>query len=193
MASSAMTVPLFKVRGTTAMAVELAVDLAMCLEAVALQQSMRKQSSWVRGTGLSSALPLCCGKRWQLYPSRPKLARLVAWVSTSVQEVAEPPVFMAPPEELDSSVLSVLHSGYVTQGKQVEAFEAALRDFFCNERVVTLNSATSGLHLALHLLKRANHHMHWPGLIDSVDEVLTCPLTCTATNWPILANGLRIK
>ena len=32
----------------------------------------------------------------------------------------------------------------------------------------------------------------WPGLKDG-DEVLCTPLTCTATNWPVLANGLKIK
>ena len=58
-------------------------------------------------------------------------------------------------------------------------------------RVLTLNSATSGLHLALHLLHKSDED--WPGLVENVDEVLTCPLTCTATNWPILANRLRIK
>jgi dTDP-4-amino-4,6-dideoxy-D-glucose/dTDP-4-amino-2,4-dideoxy-beta-L-xylose transaminase len=25
------------------------------------------------------------------------------------------------------------------------------------------------------------------------DEVLATPMTCTASNWPILANGLKIK
>lgn len=100
-------------------------------------------------------------------------------------------VFMAPPEELDAPVLSVLHSGYVTQGKKVEEFEEALRIFLGNPRALTVNSATSGLHLALHLLKKSEGN--WPGLVDQVDEVLTCPLTCTATNWPILANQLKIK
>ena len=32
---------------------------------------------------------------------------------------------------------------------------------------------------------------NWPGIEDG-DEVLT-PLTCTASNWPIVANGLKIK
>jgi len=104
-------------------------------------------------------------------------------------------VFMAPPEELDAELLRVVHSGFVTQGPKVEQFEAELRDFFASPRVVTLNSATSGLHLALHLLRRPDPpgEGDWPGLQQNVDEVLTCPLTCTATNWPILANGLRIK
>lgn len=98
---------------------------------------------------------------------------------------------MAPPAELDGTVQSVLHSGYVTQGKKVEEFEEHLRRFFGNPRTLTLNSGTSGLHLALHLLHKPGGD--WPGLTENVDEVLTCPLTCTATNWPILANRLRIK
>ena len=31
-----------------------------------------------------------------------------------------------------------------------------------------------------------------PGIEDG-DEVLASPLTCTASNWPILANNLKIK
>lgn len=100
-------------------------------------------------------------------------------------------VFMAPPEELDVPVTSVLHSGYVTQGPKVEEFEEMMRRFFGNPRVLTVNSATSGLQLAFHLLLKRD--AEWPGLVEQVDEVLTCPLTCTASNWPILANRLRIK
>eukprot|EP00966_Prymnesium_polylepis_P163706 3784400-Prymnesium_polylepis.1 len=77
-------------------------------------------------------------------------------------------VFMAPPEELDKPVLDVLHSGYVTQGPKVEAFEEELRRFFGNPRVLTLNSATSGLHLALHVI--AKRDGAWPGLTEQVDE-----------------------
>lgn len=100
-------------------------------------------------------------------------------------------VFMAPAEELDEPVCRLLHSGYVTQGPRVEELEEMLRRFVGNPRIVSLNSATSGLHLALHLL--AMRDGAWPGLSEHVDEVLTCPLTCTASNWPILANRLRIK
>ncbi|KAL3902050.1 MAG: hypothetical protein SGPRY_012197, partial [Prymnesium sp.] len=100
-------------------------------------------------------------------------------------------VFMAPPAELDAPVLDVLHSGFVTQGPKVEHFEEMLRRFFGNPRVLTLNSATSGLHLAFHLLAKPDDA--WPGLMENIDEVLSCPLTCTASNWPVLANRLRIK
>jgi dTDP-4-amino-4,6-dideoxygalactose transaminase len=54
------------------------------------------------------------------------------------------------------------------------------------------------------MLKKAAEHRHaplnipgytvknWPGIQEG-DEVLTSALTCTATNWPILANNYRIK
>ena len=89
-------------------------------------------------------------------------------------------VFMSP--EALSAATDVLGCGYITQGPKVGEFEKNLSNTIQNDKVLTLNSATSGLHLALHLLG-----------LNSGDEVLTSPLTCTATNWPILANGLKIK
>jgi dTDP-4-amino-4,6-dideoxygalactose transaminase len=77
-------------------------------------------------------------------------------------------------------------SGYIGQGPQVDEFERLLGDFIGNKRCVTLNSGTSALHLALHMIK--DKEVAW-----GRDEVLTTPLTCTATNFPILANGLKIK
>ena len=114
-------------------------------------------------------------------------------MAAALQPVPLFKVFVAPPEELDAPLLDVLHSGYITQGKKVEEFEEWLRHFFGHSRVLTLNSGTSGLHLALHLLLKPDPDSSWPGLVENVDEVLTCPLTCTATNWPIVANRLRIK
>lgn len=93
-------------------------------------------------------------------------------------------VFMSPNAKVE--VGKVLDSGYIGQGPKVEEFEACLRNFLNTDRVLTLNSGTSGLHLALHLLKKQNN-------IQDGDEVLATALTCTASNWPILANGLKIK
>lgn len=93
-------------------------------------------------------------------------------------------VFMSPNAKVE--VGKVLDSGYIGQGPKVEEFEASLRNFLNTDRVLTLNSGTSGLHLALHLLKKQNN-------IQDGDEVLATALTCTASNWPILANGLKIK
>ena len=89
-----------------------------------------------------------------------------------------------------SSVEKVLNSGYIGQGKVVEDFEKELKNYFNNDFITTVNAGTSALHLALHLLKKSSPG--WKGL-DDESEVLTSPMTCTATNWPILANGLKIK
>lgn len=111
-------------------------------------------------------------------------------------------VFMA--DTASEEVSKVLNSGYIGQGSKVEEFEKNLRDYFQNDYITTLNSGTSGLHLALHLLKRKEFcYMYaneggsvsyggWKG-INSVDEVLCTSLTCTASNWGVLANGLKIK
>lgn len=110
-------------------------------------------------------------------------------------------VFMS--KEASKSVAEVLNSGYIGQGPKVEQFESELKSWLNNDYVVTVNSATSGEHLALHLLKKPTLNTKyycgtiacdntWPGLKPG-DEVLASALTCTASNWPILANNLRIK
>ena len=57
-------------------------------------------------------------------------------------------VFMS--EKASGSVSKVLSSGYITQGPEVEKFEEVLKNYFNNDKVVTTNSATSGLHLIFH-------------------------------------------
>jgi dTDP-glucose 4,6-dehydratase len=85
-----------------------------------------------------------------------------------------------------------LHSGYITQGPRVEEFEKKLEQYLENPYTLALNSATSAHHLALHLLKKPSSANKWPGLKEG-DEILSTALTCTATNFPILANGFKIK
>jgi dTDP-4-amino-4,6-dideoxygalactose transaminase len=97
-------------------------------------------------------------------------------------------VHMAPTAA--EEVAKVLNSGYIGQGPKVDEFENQLKDYFDHDFVQTVNSGTSALHMALHLLKKPNNK--WPGIQEG-DEVLATALTCTATNFPILANGLKIK
>jgi len=110
-------------------------------------------------------------------------------------------VFMSPSAK--DEVSKVLDSGYIGQGPKVELFEKELQKYLNNDRVLTLNSGTSALHMALHMLKApynksevfdgmGSYTTTWPGLQEG-DEVLTTALTCTATNFPILANNLKIK
>lgn len=110
-------------------------------------------------------------------------------------------VFMAPTAA--DEVGKVLNSGYIGQGPKVDEFETQLQNYLDFDRVLTLNSGTSALHLALHLLKKpqtnvkqfdsiASWNQNWPGIQEG-DEILATALTCTASNFPILANGLKIK
>lgn len=85
-------------------------------------------------------------------------------------------VYMDP--MVDEPVLKVLHSGYIGQGPMAQKFEEALSQRFTNPYVLALSAGTHGLHLALRLAGVARG-----------DEVVTTPLTCTASNWPILMQG----
>lgn len=99
-------------------------------------------------------------------------------------------VYMHP--GVGEKVEKTLMSGYIGQGPEVDKFEDLLKDVFQTPYVVTVNSATSATHLAFSMICRQEPGPDWKG-ISPGDEVLTTPLTCTATNWPALANGLNIK
>jgi dTDP-4-amino-4,6-dideoxygalactose transaminase len=81
-----------------------------------------------------------------------------------------------------SALQEVLPSGYIGQGPKVEEFEDNLKEYFGTPYVLTVNSATSGLTLAFRMAKDATGRK----------EVISTPLTCTATNWAILANQMDI-
>ena len=100
-------------------------------------------------------------------------------------------VFMS--EKASHTVSDGLSSGYVTQGPEVEKFEDVLKEFFDNDRVVTTNSATSALHLIFHMLKEYGLGENKIKIDEPEDHVLTTPLTCTATNWPIISNNINLK
>lgn len=85
------------------------------------------------------------------------------------------------PQSVKTPLLDTLFSGFIGQGPKVEEFEECLGEYFDNNNVITVNSGTSSLQLALRL---AN--------VGSGDEVISTPMTCTATNMPILAAGAKI-
>lgn len=78
-------------------------------------------------------------------------------------------------------VKEVLYSGYIGQGPLVEEFERQLRDYLSIDHLLTVNSGTSALQLALHIVG------------EQGAEVLTSPLTCFATTSSILASGMVPK
>ncbi len=88
-------------------------------------------------------------------------------------------VFM--PKSVIKPLQEVLFNGYIGEGPKVEIFERKLAAWFKNENILALNNGTSAIHLALRL---AN--------VGSGDEVISTPMTCVATNEPILAMGARI-
>lgn len=71
---------------------------------------------------------------------------------------------------------------YLGQGPKVDAFERGLRVMLDADRdILTINSCTSALDLALHLCGVG------PG-----DTVISTPMTCSATNSPIVTRGARV-
>jgi UDP-glucose 4,6-dehydratase len=100
-------------------------------------------------------------------------------------------VFMS--ENVLQPLNEVLMSGQLTQGKQVELFESKLKTFIENPYVLTLNSATAGLTLALRLLMNEDKLSDWPGFDTKNDIVLTPALTCFATTAAILENRVNIR
>ena len=88
-------------------------------------------------------------------------------------------VFM--PESVLEPLRDVLMSGYIGEGPKAEKFEQELASWFGNENVLTLNSGTSALQLALRLSD-----------VGIGDEVISTAMTCSATNEPIVALGGKI-
>ena len=89
------------------------------------------------------------------------------------------PLFKVPVQKSVLEPLTkTLLSGYITQGPKVEEFERALVPWVGSPNVLTLNSGTSAITLALRLCDVG------PG-----SEVISTPQTCAATNVPILDRG----
>lgn len=72
--------------------------------------------------------------------------------------------------EEEAAVLRVLRSGWLTTGSEALAFEQEFADFVGTPHALAVNSATSGLHLALEALGIGQH-----------DVVITSPYTFTST------------
>ena len=89
-------------------------------------------------------------------------------------------VFMS--QDVIKPLNDVVLSGLITQGPNVDKFEDKLNEYFNNKYVLTLNSATSGLTLALRLLLNEDKENEWEGFNKETDYVLSPALTCFATN-----------
>lgn len=115
-------------------------------------------------------------------------------------------VYMSP--NAKKNVGKVLDSGFIGEGEKVKEFELELKKYFNAEKtlsdIITVNSATSGEHLLYSYFKKnrtivtevfggiAYSTVEWQALQPD-DEVLSTPLTCTATNWPIINENLNLR
>ena len=94
-------------------------------------------------------------------------------------------VFMA--EKAADAVNAVLWSGNIAQGQVNKKFELTLKSHFGeNGNVITVNSCTSAIHLALDLIKTKEK-------LDKKTKVVCSPLTCAAGIFPIISNGMSIQ
>lgn len=89
------------------------------------------------------------------------------------------PLFKVPmAESVMEPLRKTLFSGYIGQGPKVDEFERALVPWVGNPNALTVNSGTSALHLAMRLAG-----------VERGTEVVSTPMTCSATNEPILERG----
>ncbi len=85
------------------------------------------------------------------------------------------------PRKARESAEETLRSRFIGQGPKVDEFEKQFCKKFNLSHAISVNSGTSSLELAYHLI----------GLKEG-DEVISTPLTCTATNIPLLRRGVKI-
>lgn len=88
-------------------------------------------------------------------------------------------VFMS--EEAIEEVAKTLRSGYVSEGNQSKYFEIALQQAINNPNSVLVNSGTSALTLAYHLID-----------LKPEDYVLSTSYTCLASVAPIITRGAKL-
>jgi dTDP-4-amino-4,6-dideoxygalactose transaminase len=85
------------------------------------------------------------------------------------------------PQEASEILNKTLYSGYISEGERVKEFEKLLSDFIGCKDVLTLNSCTSAITLSL-------AHAG----VSHGDDVVTTPMSCVATNMPILSLGANV-
>lgn len=79
------------------------------------------------------------------------------------------------PESVKDSMMKTLLSGYIGQGPKVEEFERAVVPWVGSPNALTVNTCTSALRLAMRLAG-----------VGPDTEVVTTPVTCVASNSPIM-------
>jgi dTDP-4-amino-4,6-dideoxygalactose transaminase len=89
--------------------------------------------------------------------------------------------FIAPKEEMMPALEAILYSGYIAEGEAVYKFEKEFGDYIGNSLLLSLNSGTAALHIALMLIGAG------PG-----DEIISTAMTAEPTNTTIALTGAKI-
>lgn len=84
-------------------------------------------------------------------------------------------------KEMKSAVYIALGERIIGEGARVIEFEKLLSKKLKLKNIVAVNSGTSALELAYHLLE-----------LKENDEVITSVFSCTATNLPLVRRGVRV-
>ena len=87
-------------------------------------------------------------------------------------------------EETLAQIRECLEKGWTGSGFKTIDFEEAWKRYTKLPHAHFLNSATAGLHLAVHILKE---HDNW----QAHDEIISSPLTFISTNHAIRYEGMR--
>lgn len=85
------------------------------------------------------------------------------------------------PKEAKKAVSETINSGYLAEGEKVKKLKEEIAKFIKNPFVVPVSSGTMALTVAYELAG-----------IGRGDEVISTPLTCIATNTPLLQLGAKI-
>jgi len=84
------------------------------------------------------------------------------------------------PEDL-SGLQTLLRSGNLAYGEYGRVFESKLADYLGNSLVLTVNSYNSAISVALSIIG-----------IGAGDQVIASPISCLASNMPIVASGAKV-
>ena len=85
------------------------------------------------------------------------------------------------PTDIGETLQQVFSTGFVTEGEYSDKFEQAIGEYIGNPNVCLVNSCTSALHLAAHMMD-----------LKEGDEVITTAMTCMATNEPFYHTGATL-
>lgn len=85
------------------------------------------------------------------------------------------------PKGIGQKIEEVFEGGFITEGEYSDRFESEFQKFIDSQTVLLTNSGTSSLSLAYHLAD-----------VQPGDEVISSPMTCMATNEPIIHRGAKI-